>query len=171
MRRPGVLAAMSPFSTRPRRRRATPLRALGEYGVAVKILTGDNEVVTRKICKRGGPRTSHDRDWCGKVERLDRRPTRRAGRTHHDLRQAVADAESRASFARSRRTATRSAIWATASTTRPRSGGRRGHLGGHGGGRRQGIRRHHPAGKEPARAGGGVIEGRRRSATSSNTSR
>jgi len=44
----------------PAKETAAPaLAALGEHGVSVKILTGDNELVTRKICSDVGLSTKH----------------------------------------------------------------------------------------------------------------
>jgi Mg2+-importing ATPase len=42
----GFLALLDP----PKETAAPALKALKEYGISVKILTGDNEIVTRKIC-------------------------------------------------------------------------------------------------------------------------
>lgn len=42
----GYLGLLDP----PKKSAAAAIRALGEYGVEVKVLTGDNEGVTRKIC-------------------------------------------------------------------------------------------------------------------------
>ncbi len=49
-----VLAGFIAFLDPPKETAAAALAALKEHGVAVKILTGDNEVVTRKICKEVG---------------------------------------------------------------------------------------------------------------------
>lgn len=42
----GFLALLDP----PKETAAPAIKALNEYGISVKILTGDNEIVTRKIC-------------------------------------------------------------------------------------------------------------------------
>jgi Mg2+-importing ATPase len=52
-------AATSRFSIRPRTRPAPAIVALGQHGVAVKVLTGDNELVSRKICHEVGIPTDH----------------------------------------------------------------------------------------------------------------
>ena len=84
--------AMSRFSIRPRRQRVKAIAALREHGIAIKIITGDNEVVTRKICNEVGLAIEHallGRD----VEELSDAAARRSGRAHHDFRQDVALAE------------------------------------------------------------------------------
>jgi Mg2+-importing ATPase len=50
----GYIAFLDP----PKESTAPALKALAEHGVAVKILTGDNHLVTRKICKEVGLATS-----------------------------------------------------------------------------------------------------------------
>src|SRR6266478_6127225 len=50
----GYIAFLDP----PKESSAPALKALAEHGVAVKILTGDNHLVTRKICKEVGLPTS-----------------------------------------------------------------------------------------------------------------
>ena len=42
------------FLDPPKASAASAIKALNDYGVAVKILTGDNELVTRKICNEVG---------------------------------------------------------------------------------------------------------------------
>ncbi|MCL2672006.1 MAG: magnesium-translocating P-type ATPase [Clostridiales bacterium] len=46
----GYLAFLDP----PKESTAEALATLGEYGVAVKVLTGDNDAVTRSVCKQVG---------------------------------------------------------------------------------------------------------------------
>jgi len=46
----GCLAFLDP----PKDSAGTAIRALHQHGVAVKVITGDNEVVTRKICREVG---------------------------------------------------------------------------------------------------------------------
>jgi Mg2+-importing ATPase len=50
----GYIAFLDP----PKESTAPALKALADHGVAVKILTGDNQLVTRKICKEVGLPTS-----------------------------------------------------------------------------------------------------------------
>ena len=45
---------MLPSLIHPRIQRFRPLPPCGDHGVVIKIITGDNEVVTRKICKEVG---------------------------------------------------------------------------------------------------------------------
>ena len=49
-----LLAPTSRISSglRPALSAAAAIRALKEYGVAVKVLTGDNEVITKQVCKQ-----------------------------------------------------------------------------------------------------------------------
>ncbi len=46
----GYVAFLDP----PKESTAPALKALAEHGVAVKVLTGDNELVTAKICREVG---------------------------------------------------------------------------------------------------------------------
>ena len=54
-----VLAGYVAFLDPPKDTARQAITALREYGVAVKIITGDNEVVTRKICKEVGLPIEH----------------------------------------------------------------------------------------------------------------
>jgi len=49
-----VLAGYIAFLDPPKETARTAIAALNSHGVAVKIITGDNEIVTRKICKEVG---------------------------------------------------------------------------------------------------------------------
>jgi P-type Mg2+ transporter len=49
-----VLAGYVAFLDPPKETARQAIAALREYGVSIKIITGDNEVVTRKICKEVG---------------------------------------------------------------------------------------------------------------------
>ena len=49
-----VLVGYVAFLDPPKESTAPALRALAEHGVAVKVLTGDNELVTAKICREVG---------------------------------------------------------------------------------------------------------------------
>ena len=51
----GCLAFLDP----PKDSAATAIRALHQHGVAVKVITGDNEAVTRKICREVGLDVEH----------------------------------------------------------------------------------------------------------------
>src|SRR5690348_6514284 len=51
----GCLAFLDP----PKDSAATAIAALREHGVAVKVITGDNEAVTRKICREVGLEVEH----------------------------------------------------------------------------------------------------------------
>ncbi len=54
-----VLAGYVAFLDPPKETARQAIAALREYGVGVKIITGDNEVVTRKICKEVGLPIEH----------------------------------------------------------------------------------------------------------------
>jgi Mg2+-importing ATPase len=54
-----VLAGYVAFLDPPKETARQAIAALREYGVSVKIITGDNEVVTRKICKEVGLPIEH----------------------------------------------------------------------------------------------------------------
>ena len=49
-----ILAGLMAFVDPPKESAAPAIRALNDHGVAVKILTGDNETVTRRICEDVG---------------------------------------------------------------------------------------------------------------------
>jgi Mg2+-importing ATPase len=54
-----VLAGYVAFLDPPKETARQAIAALREHGVAIKIITGDNEVVTRKICKEVGLPIEH----------------------------------------------------------------------------------------------------------------
>ncbi|HEY7233061.1 MAG TPA: magnesium-translocating P-type ATPase [Gemmatimonadaceae bacterium] len=54
-----VLAGFIGFLDPPKETAGPALRALGEHGISVKILTGDNDLVTRKICRDVGIDAEH----------------------------------------------------------------------------------------------------------------
>jgi P-type Mg2+ transporter len=54
-----VLSGYIAFLDPPKETARQAIAALREYGVSVKIITGDNEVVTRKICKEVGLPIEH----------------------------------------------------------------------------------------------------------------
>ena len=49
-----MLAGYIAFLDPPKESAAEAIRVLQEHGVAVKVLTGDNEAVTRNICRQVG---------------------------------------------------------------------------------------------------------------------
>jgi Mg2+-importing ATPase len=49
-----VLAGFIAFLDPPKQTAAPAIRALREHGVAVKIITGDNDIVTRRVCRLVG---------------------------------------------------------------------------------------------------------------------
>lgn len=54
-----VLAGFIGFLDPPKESAAPALRALAEHAVAVKVLTGDNDLVTRKVCHDVGIEAGH----------------------------------------------------------------------------------------------------------------
>ncbi len=62
----GCLAFLDP----PKDSAATAIRALNQHGVAVKVITGDNEAVTRKICREVGLDVEHSAQGT-QIEPLD----------------------------------------------------------------------------------------------------
>jgi len=54
-----VLAGYIAFLDPPKETARTAIAALESHGVTVKIITGDNEIVTKKICKEVGLPTEH----------------------------------------------------------------------------------------------------------------
>ncbi len=54
-----MLAGYVAFLDPPKETARQAIAALKEYGVDVKIITGDNEIVTRKICKEVGLAIEH----------------------------------------------------------------------------------------------------------------
>ena len=71
-----------------------------EHGVAVKVLTGDNELVTRKICREVGLAGRRRRCSAARSTQMSDAELGDARRAHHGLRQAVAGAEGSGSSAR-----------------------------------------------------------------------
>ena len=55
----GYIAFIDP----PKESAGPAIRALNKSGVAVKIITGDNEIITRKICREVGTRCRSRRAW------------------------------------------------------------------------------------------------------------
>ncbi|WP_426687276.1 magnesium-translocating P-type ATPase [Rhodanobacter ginsengiterrae] len=62
----GCLAFLDP----PKDSAATAIRALNQHGVEVKVITGDNEAVTRKICREVGLDVTHSVEG-REIEALD----------------------------------------------------------------------------------------------------
>ena len=61
----GFIAFLDP----PKETAAPALAALAAHGVAVKILTGDNELVTRKVCRDVGLGRPHHARWARRSRR------------------------------------------------------------------------------------------------------
>ena len=153
-----VLAGYVAFLDPPKDTARQAIAALREHGVAIKIITGDNEVVTRKICKEVGLPVEHA--MLGKdVEKL----------SDAELEET---AEHTTIFAKMSPVQKSRVIRALQSERPHRRLSRRRHqrcgsaqgcrcrnFGGYRRRYRQGIGRHHPSGKEPAGAGRGRHRG------------
>lgn len=70
------------FLDPPKESAAPALRALAEHGVTVKVLTGDNELVTAKICRQVGLDVSHIVVGA-EVERMSDADLKQAVETQH----------------------------------------------------------------------------------------
>ena len=145
----GYVAFLDP----PKESAADAIRALNDNGVAVKILTGDNDVVTRNVCRQVGfdverllvgPEVAAMDDEALTIATRDTQVFARL-----DPQQKGARDRGAASRRPSRRLhGRRHQRWTCAAR------GRRRHLGRHRGRHRQGGGRHHPAREEPDGAGG-----------------
>ena len=56
-----ILKGYVAFLDPPKETAATAIAALQQHGVTVKVLTGDNDLVTRKICHEVGLQRGEDR--------------------------------------------------------------------------------------------------------------
>ena len=144
-----VLAGYVAFLDPPKETARQAIAALREYGVSVKIITGDNEVVTRKICKEVGLPIEHA--LLGKdVEKLSDAELAGGSRANHHLCENVACAEI-ARYPRAEKQ--RSYRWLSGRRHQRRGSaqgrGRR-DFSGYRSRYRQGIGGHHSAGKELA---------------------
>jgi magnesium-transporting ATPase (P-type) len=110
----GYLAFLDP----PKDTAKTAITALRQHGVTVKVLTGDNDLVTRKVCTEVGINAEKS-CWATTWKKCPTSnwPRRLTARTSM---RAFRPRTKSASCRRSRKRATSSASWATASTTRPR---------------------------------------------------
>ena len=147
----GFLAFLDP----PKETAAEALKQLHALNVDVKILTGDNEIVTTYICRQVG--LPVDSILLGSRDRSDDRG--RAGRGRRDVTSVFAKLVANPKGAHHPCAAEQGPRGGLHGRRHQRRAGaegrRRGHLGGQRGGHRQGILRHHPAGKQPAGAGAG----------------
>ncbi len=150
----GYIAFLDP----PKESAGAAIAALAHKGVTVKILTGDNDVVTRKICREVGLDVGEIL-LGAQIGAMSDDQLAEAAERDHGVRQAVAGAEG-ADRRRPAPQRPRGGLPRRRHQRQPRAeGGRRRHLRRFGGRYRQGIGRHHPPGKEPDGASGGRDRG------------
>ena len=107
----GYLAFLDP----PKPSAAPAIKALAEYGVTTKILTGDNEKVTQAVCEKVG--LDVERDSFGKRNRYDDRPrVSTSCGNNNGLCQNYHQIKKRGSSSASRIMATRLVTWEMGST-------------------------------------------------------
>ena len=143
-----ILKGYVAFLDPPKDTAVPAITALQSHGVSVKILTGDNELISRKICHEVGLPTDHVL-LGSQVEAMSDAELGRSRRADHALRphvarrQAARDPRLEEQEARGRFPGRRHQRFARA------AGGRRGRFGRYGDRYRPGSRRRDPAGKEP----------------------
>ena len=116
-----ILKGYVAFLDPPKETAAPAIAALKQHGISVKILTGDNELVSRKICRRG--RSAHRAHTGGLAGgRHVGRGAGRGGRTGDALFAALAGRQGTHRAGPADPTSTSSVSWATASTIRPPCG-------------------------------------------------
>ena len=108
----GFLAFLDP----PKETAAEALKRLHGLNVDVKVLTGDNEIITAYICKEVGMPVEHLL-LGSQIETMSETELAEAAERDQRLCQAGSRRTRSASSARCRARATWSASWATASTT------------------------------------------------------
>ena len=140
-----MIAGLLTFLDPPKETAGPAIAALRENGVAVKVLTGDNPVVSAKICREvgldvGEPLLGRD------IDLMDDATLQRLAEERTVFAKLTPLQKSRVLKA-CRATDTPSASSATASTTPGAARCRCRHLGGQRHRHRQGIGRHHPPGK------------------------
>src|ERR1022692_4618073 len=155
-----ILLGYIAFFDPPKDTSARAIEALGRSGVAVKILTGDNELVTRKVCNQRARHTEslqrrghadHEdrhRPAAGRARRGRLRP---GGRRGQRARPADPRSKGEGDQDPARAGARRRLHGRRHQRRAGDEGRRRRHLGGHRGGRCEGIGRPDPPGEEPSR--------------------
>ena len=148
-----VLHGYVAFLDPPKESAREAIAAAQRHGVRLKVLTGDNELVTRKICHEVGLDADHI-VLGNDVEKMSDQQLAEAAEGDVDLRPALARPQA-AGDPGAEEPRPRGRLPGRRHQRRPGAAGRRrGHLGGYGGRHRPRGRRHHPPGKEPHGAGG-----------------
>ena len=163
----GYLAFLDP----PKDSAAAAVAALKEYGVAVKVLTGDNDAVTRSVCGQVGLR-SHSLLLGSDVEAMDDAALRAAAERTDIFAKLTPQQKARIVTCLRENGHTVGFHGRRHQRRGGDEGFGRGDFGGFRRGHRPRIRRHHPAGKGFDGAGAGRDRGAAGSTpTSSSTSR
>jgi Mg2+-importing ATPase len=143
----GYIAFLDP----PKESAGPAIAALGRAGVQVKILTGDNDIVTRKICREVG--LDVDRIILGpEVDRANDEALAGLVETHSVFARVSPPQKARIIVVVPAQRPRGRLPWRRDKRQRGTEGGRRRRLGRHRSRHRQGVRRHHSSGKEPRRA-------------------
>ena len=146
----GFLAFLDP----PKDTATEALKRLHSLSVDVKVLTGDNEIVTAYICKEVGMPVEHLL-LGSQIETMSETELAEAAERDEHLCQAGPGSQG-THHPCAPEQGPRVGVHGRRHQRRPGLEGRRcGHLGGQRRGHRQGVIRYHPAGKQPAGAGAG----------------
>ena len=114
-----ILKGYVAFLDPPKVSAAKAIEALQKHGVTVKVLTGDNDLVTRKVCREVGLKAD-DILLGGKVEKMTDDELAEALETTHIFARLSPAHKQRIIRALQQQSGTSWDSWATASMTRPR---------------------------------------------------
>ncbi len=148
-----MLAGFIGFLDPPKESAAPALKALADQGVRVKILTGDNDLVSRKVCRDVGLAIEHI-VLGSEIAGLDDKALGEIADKGIVFAKLTPDDKVRIVRALRARGHTVGFMGDGINDAGRPSRGRRRHFGGLGRGRRQGVGRHHPAREEPDGARG-----------------
>ena len=155
-----ILRGYVAFLDPPKDTAAAAIAALHEHGISVKVLTGDNELVSRKICREVGIAT--EQVLLGsQVEGMSDAELAGPGGQDHPVRPPVPGPQAAHHQGPARGGARRGVPGRRHQRRAGPARRRRGHFGGHGGRYRQGIGGRHPAGKDLLVLEEGVLSGRK----------
>lgn len=140
----GYLAFLDP----PKESTADAIRALKEHGVRTKILTGDNDKVTRTICKQVGLKV-RNMLLGADLEQMSDAELAKAAESTDVFAKLTPDQKARVVSVLRENGHTVGFMGGRHQRCGSHEGGRHRHFCGHGGRRGQGIGRYYPAGKRP----------------------